>query len=358
MKIGILTFHCAHNYGAILQCYALQEVLKKMGHTVEVIDYRPLFLKEPYSIFSLHRIFSRDPSRLIKRVISELLSLPKQIKRYNNFEHFIKTQLSLSAPGIPSYYDIYIMGSDQIWNPRITRGFDGNYFGYLPFPKGHRKYIAYAASMEVENLSNTEKDYLQEALHNFDAISVREEQLACLLRSLTNNKIHNVLDPTLLADPSIWNRFLFQLPMRKKYVLVYQVRIDKNVERIANHIAKQLNAKVIVLSAPTWRKSKRVYQTESPQSFINWIKHACCVITTSFHGVAFSVTFKRAFYFVSLGAGDIRAVSLLKMMGLDERVIDKAASPLFCEIDYNGMGIDDRLNKYRKISFDFLSSSV
>ena len=159
MKIGILTFHCAHNYGAVLQCYALQEVLKGMGHTVEVMDYRPSYLKAPYDIVSFRRIQSRNPIRLMKGMISEFLSLPERIIRHKGFDRFIKEQLCLSAPGIPSDCDAYVMGSDQIWNPGITQGFDGVYFGYLPFPKGHRSYIAYAASMEREALDDSEKNY-------------------------------------------------------------------------------------------------------------------------------------------------------------------------------------------------------
>ena len=201
MKIGILTFHCAHNYGAVLQCYALQEVLKRMGHTVEVMDYRPAFLKTAYDIVSFRRIYSRNPLKILKSLVSEFLCLPERIRRYKGFDSFIKNRLRLSSPDIPSDCDVYIMGSDQIWNPGITQGFDGVYFGYLP--------------------ADSEKDYLQKALCNFDAVSVRETHLANLLQPLTEKKVSVVLDPTLLADSSVWNVFLGQRPMKRKYVLVY-----------------------------------------------------------------------------------------------------------------------------------------
>lgn len=359
MKIGILTFHCAHNYGAVLQCYALQEVLKGMGHTVEVMDYRPSYLKAPYDIVSFRRIQSRNPIRLMKGMISEILSLPERIIRHKGFDRFIKERLCLSAPGIPSDCDAYVMGSDQIWNPGITQGFDGVYFGHLPFPKGHRSYIAYAASMEREALNDSEKNYLQEALRNFDAISVRESHLASLLQPLTDKDVKVVLDPTLLAVPSVWSSFVGRNPLGRKYVLVYQVRVDKETMRIARHIAGQLDAEVVSLSSfPTWRRSKSLYQTESPQAFVNWMRWASCVVTTSFHGTAFSVILNRPFYSIALGRGDTRAASLLKQVGLEERMIGKTASPVFQEIDYVGRKVNDRLDARRREAMEFLKTKL
>lgn len=356
MKIGMLTFHCAHNYGAVLQCYALQEMLKGMGHTVEIIDYRPYYLRVPYDVINLHRIQSRNPLRLVKRAISETLSLPQRIIRHRKFDSFIKHYLNLSkSAGISSDYDVYVMGSDQIWNPKITNGFDGVYFGYLPFPKVKKKYIAYAASMETEQLDSAEEDYLRKSLKNFDAISVRETQLATLLQPLTDKKVSVVLDPTLLADSSVWNIFFGQKPLNRKYVLVYQVRVDKNTLRIARHIASQLDAEVVAISSyPTCRKCCNLYQTESPQDFVNWIKHASCVVTTSFHGTAFSIILNRPFYSLALGTGDTRSASLLKLVGLEDRLIDKTASPSFQEIDYTGIKVNERLERYRNDSRAFL----
>ena len=208
-KIGILTFHCAHNYGAVLQCYALQETLKKMGHDVEVIDYRPQYLLSPYAVFNINRIKSNNPLKIIKRSIRETILLGVRLKRYYTFYQFIKNKLSLSSRitkyNIPESYDVYIMGSDQIWNPKITEGFDPVYFGNFNFQKGSKKYISYAASMEANELNNQAKNTYKKFLKNFDSISVRENQLAELLQPLSEKNIETVLDPTLLADNQIWD---------------------------------------------------------------------------------------------------------------------------------------------------------
>ena len=154
MKIGILTFHCAHNYGAVLQCYAMQEFLRCKGHDVEVINYRPKYLLEPYKTFKVKRFLSKKPIRLSKGVIIEFILFPTRLKRFNGFEKFIKNRLSLSekatCSSISPKYDVYIAGSDQIWNPKITHGFDSVFFADFPFIKNMKKYISYAASMEAK----------------------------------------------------------------------------------------------------------------------------------------------------------------------------------------------------------------
>ena len=142
MKIGILTFHCAHNYGAVLQCYAMQEFLRSKGHDVEVINYRPNYLLKPYKIFNVKRFSSKKPIRILKGLILEFLLFPVRLKRFYGFENFINNKLILSKTvtkeSIPSNYDIYIVGSDQIWNPKITKGFDEIYFCRFPFEKGKK----------------------------------------------------------------------------------------------------------------------------------------------------------------------------------------------------------------------------
>lgn len=358
MKVGILTFHCAHNYGAVLQCYALQETLKKMGCNVVVIDYRPNYLITPYKVFNFRRLLTKNIWLLFKRCVVESLTLPTKIIRSRNFNAFIKHFLNLSKKEcISPNFDAYIMGSDQIWNSGITNGFDGCYFGYLPFPKEHRKYIAYAASMETEVLDENAQAYLQTALNNFDAISVREKHLAQLLQPLIDKPIKIVLDPTLLVDRHVWDKFLGTCPINGKYVLVYQVRENKETCRIAHEVAKQIGAVVIAISASvSWRRSEKTYQRESPQSFINWIKHASCVITTSFHGTAYSIIFDRPFYYVKWGTGDTRAESLLSATGLLNRILDKKLLPIFEDIDY--IEVNRKLEKLRTESHDFLFAAL
>ncbi len=358
MRVGILTFHCAHNYGAVLQCYALQEVLRGMGNEVEVINYCPSYLTDVYKVVNIHRVLSRNPLRMAKRSIVEVLTLSNRIRRYRGFDRFINSWLTLSASrDVTPDYDVYVMGSDQIWNPSLTHGFDGRFFGDFPFPKEGRKYVSYAASMEATDLSGSEKAYYAKALQGLDSISVREACLAELLRPMTEKKIDTVLDPTLLAPVSVWKNFLGEPKRAGKYVLAYQVRRDNDTLRIAHDIARQLNAEVVVVMARlTWKHGKSVYQAETPEEFVNWIRNAACVVTNSFHGTAFSVIFNRPFYCLRLGKGDTRPASLLEAIGLTERMIDKNAHPIFSVVNYGGA--NRKLEELRSRSLAFLGSAL
>ena len=163
MKIGILTFHCAHNYGAVLQCYATQEFLRGKGYDVEVINYRPYYLLHPYQLFNYRRVLCKNPIRLIKKFIQELLLFPVRYKRWRAFEGFINEQLQLGSVvtnKLPIDCDVYLIGSDQVWNPKITNGFDDVYFAQFPFAKAKKRYVAYAASMEAKKLKNEGMSYL------------------------------------------------------------------------------------------------------------------------------------------------------------------------------------------------------
>ena len=362
MKIGILTFHCAHNYGAVLQCYATQEFLRSKGYDVEVINYRPEYLLKPYKLFDRKRISSNSPILYLKMLIVQLLLLCDRYRRFRGFEKFINKHLKIgkvvTKNNIPSDCDVYLIGSDQIWNPKITCDFDPIYFANFPFAKESRKYISYAASMEVKTLCGEQIEFYKKNLNNFDALSVREIELLNLLQTLTPKKISHVLDPTLMVQTNVWDNFSSNKSEKEKYVVVYQVRNNPNTLRIAHHIANQIGAKVKILVA--WLQFIPVdgtNQTASPEEFVDTIRNAACVVTTSFHGTAFSVVFNRPFYTVKLNDGaDTRSMSLLCSLGLEDRIIEIDDSPTFTSIDYSIT--NQKLDKLRKESQDYLLNNL
>ena len=361
MRIGILTFHCAHNYGAVLQCYAMQEFLRSKGLDVEIINYRPNYLLNPYKTFNVNRFLSKNPIRILKGLIIEFLLFPVRLKRFFGFEKFINGRLSLSEKvtrsSISPNYDIYIVGSDQIWNPKITRGFDSVFFADFPFLKSTKKYISYAASMEAKALSDEQAAFFKKNLSNFDLLSVREDALKQILQPLTCKPISQVLDPVLMAPPQIWDRFSLDKKDVEKYVVVYQVRNHPDTLRIAHHIATQIGAKVKILVAWLHTKSKDTDQTATPEKFVDYIRNASCVVTTSFHGSVFSVIFNRPFYTIRLNDGaDTRSYSLLKSIGLEHRMIDTNDMPVFSKIDYSEINL--KLDTLREKSQNYLLSSL
>lgn len=360
MKIGVLTFFCAHNYGAVLQCYALLHTLKSLGYEAEVINYKPKYLEDQYRIFNIHRFISRNPIKIVKNILREILMLKVRISRYQRFDDFITRYLCISEQkGVVGKYDVYIMGSDQIWNPGFSGGFDPVYFGCFTFEKGVRKYISYAASMGATDLSDEEKDFYRINLQKFDAISVRENHLQSLLQPLSKQVIYSVLDPTFLLSEVVWDSILVRPRCKgKKYVLVYQVREDAYTIEAAESIASQIGAEVMtVCAAPSRHWDASLIKDASPCEFLGLIKYAMCIVTTSFHGTAFSIIYNKPFYCIRLNDnGDSRVDSLLKDLSLQDRMVDRGERINFQPIDYGKCNV--AIAQKKEESVNFLKKSI
>lgn len=363
MKIGILTFHCAHNYGAVLQTYALQEILRMMGHEVFVIDYRPKYIVDVYKIFNIRRFISKNPITSLKKTLNEILKLRNRIFRYYKFNRFIKSYINLSRERtVSNIYDAYIIGSDQVWNPHITGGaFDKIFFAEFNFSKEGKKILSYAASMEKVNLTENERNFLTNTLPNFNSLGVRESSLKELLQPLTSTNIEVVLDPTLLLSAHYWNNLVYYKPKtNKSYVLVYHTRFDKFTISVAKRIAQKINAEIIeVFATIEYRCETFLIPDASPEEFIGLIKYANCVVTTSFHGTAFSLIFGKSFYYIQLNDNnDNRAISLLNQINASDRVINKN-NPFDVEsISIKENSFEDKLFNLKSKSLSYLTNSL
>lgn len=364
MEIAILTFHCAHNYGAVLQTYALQEFLKEQGHSVHIIDYRPEYLIEPYRPFSLSRCKQAGQKLAFKVFLGECLRYHRQLKRYKAFNRFITKRLNLLSIDLKALHndmDVFIYGSDQIWNPKICEGFDGVYFGDFNAAKG-KKNIAYAASMGQSVLSDFEKKCLEKYLCPLTAVSVRESSLREMLLNLTlkNKHIFQVIDPTLLVSKSVFDKIAVAPAVHAPYVLVYQVfRDDNALTNLAQHVASQINGVVIeILSViRKWKSSVNKLEHVSPEEFLGYISNARCVVTSSFHGTAFSVIMRKSFYTMKLNSDlDVRSESLLCNLGLENRAVQKDDRPVFSEVDFENISF--KMSELQEHSRHFLLESI
>ncbi|MDR2408630.1 MAG: polysaccharide pyruvyl transferase family protein [Bacteroidales bacterium] len=363
MRIGILTFHFAHNYGAVLQVYALQEFLKAQGHNVTIINYKQRYLSRIYAVFNLRRFKTRNPVILVKIIGIELLMLSRRLIRRFRFNKFISSCLNLSVPvnkkNIPQNFDLYILGSDQIWNYKITNGFDGVYFGDFR-RNSASKLISYAASMELLSLSELQQEYIKTKLEQLDGISVRESSLAELLQPLTGKTIFTTLDPVFLIDSHQWDTITRRKIATKKYVLIYQVWHNKGSIRIAAIIASQLGAEIIEVpgnNISTWHVKKNHIQCMSPFDFVGLIRYASCVITTSFHGTALSIVFNRPFYAIKPDdRKNNRVTEILGKLELSGRYISGNDDPQFSGIDYTE--INRRLAVLRNKSVSFIRDAM
>lgn len=333
MKIAILTFHASDNCGSQLQTYALSKVIKEhFGVTPHVIDYSNRRQQEVYAIFrKIHSV--KDLVRNLYHLLFLHLLKPYH-KSFRDFisNHVHLTNVRYSSPDelkkLDGKYDIYIAGSDQVWNTKAY-DFDDSYF--LDFVTRGRK-IAYATSLGATNIieSSCDKIKYTKLLDDFSMLSVREKNAQLLLQTITEKPIELLLDPTLLLSKSDWEALAGDEPLIKgKYIFYYAFTYAENPNRIVKKLSKKYNMPVYIVDANEWsRRCLFMYGFKlasqfGPIAFLNLIKYSELVLTTSFHGTALSVAMEKKFWFVKtpmLNPRDDRATSLLNQLGLPDRL--------------------------------------
>lgn len=358
-KVGVITFHFPHNYGAMLQAYSIQEKLLSMGFDASIIDYEPEYHKKIYNVLRLKDCFEKSPIKTLRHLLGYMRRFPIEIQRYNSFESFKQKRMRLT-PYNPNSdfaeFDYILLGSDQIWNQALTNNcFDGPYYG-----EGFKcKVFSYAASSKHKILSDEIRIGFEEKLKNLFAIGVRENSLKELLQPLTDKKVSVNLDPSLIVDSNILSKLDLNRPIQSKYVLIYELNTHKDVIEMANNYARLHEAKVISLVAYfDWkRRFQNCDQTASPERFLSYIKNAECVFTSSFHGTAFSIVFKTPFYAVRQNNNsDLRIESLLSQLGIEDNFISLDKRPTDCNIDYNE--VDKELKSLRTSSIYYLNTCL
>ncbi|MBO5060345.1 MAG: polysaccharide pyruvyl transferase family protein [Clostridia bacterium] len=298
MKCGVITFHRAINYGGVLQAYALQQAIGKLGAETEVIDY----YCEP--IESMYRPKLRDIFKINnqKRFISAILK--NGILKFNNsgFEKFREKYLKVSSKKYYSKaelekaeYDAYITGSDQVWS-YYCAGFDKAYF--LDFVKDSKKKNAYAASFGVGSIPENLNDEYYSLLNDFNFISVRESDGAKIIDSIMHKEVPVVPDPTMLLNKEEWSRLL---PEKKaadgKYILIYMIAEDDELVSEAIKWSRKCNMKVCYINDRLYKKKGVTnLRKVSPEQWVDLFMDAEYVFTNSFHGVAFSINFGKPLY--------------------------------------------------------------
>ena len=367
MKIGILTFHRAHNYGAMLQAYALRHVLESKGLQVEFISYRQPKIEAAYRPFLFKCSKSVGIIRNAKNFLSACITLPRRLKRRRGFINFLTTYLPESRKyrkrdliSNELDYDAVFFGSDQIWTTRFLGTFDDVLWGDIRLKDGRK--IAYAPSMELKSVSDTEKSYIKEHIINFDSISAREMHMAEMLASITGQSVSTVLDPTLLCTKDDYTSLVSaskKVPA-EPYVLVYQVGHYALVDEVARKVAGQLHCRIIEIGSDVSLHSASTYNDGfSPEDFVALIAHAKFVVSCSFHGTAFSVIFRKPFYSVLIKGIDSRASSLLSQVGLIRcgiRSTDEVDPQSMFELDYSA--VEDNLSRMRKKSMDYIDNAL
>ena len=367
MKIGILTYQRAENYGALLQAYALKTYLERQGNLVEIIDYWPQYHENYFKIFSIDTLISLSFRGKVAYIIYTVFSLGWLIKRKRNFQYFMYRYLNLSksikyrSSDICSDYDLVIYGSDQIWrkqNLRGCRGYDPWYFGNDNV-RSLRK-ITYAASMGVLNMTEEDRLFMSKMLENFVNLSVRERDLQQVLLSLDRKSIL-VLDPVFLMNRVDWKKIIPRNNRfsKQKYILFYNLLLTRESVQLAEKVAAHYGYEIReIYKGRDWKhRGKRYVKTAGVEEFLLLIQDAEFVVSNSFHGVAMSIIFEKSFYAVGMGIRSERVLTLLTSLGIEDRYItDINAINYNSFVDY--VSVNELLDKLRDGSKVFLWDSL
>lgn len=354
MNIKIITCHYAYNYGAVLQTYALCRFLNDQGESAEVINYRPWYYKG-----------STKNKNKIRLALRKIIRLPDNYKSEKVFYSFLKRNVpmtveykdydSLVQADIKA--DVFIAGSDQIWNFNMPNGREKAF--YLEFVRQGKK-TSYAASLGMDALMDEQMLFLREKLKQFDYISLRESSAKRIFEVAGIQDVQVVLDPVYLLRHDEWSRFSRkpQIFPEEKYILVYAFNRQREIFRFGEKLAKKYGYKLLTVNTfweDVLNTTDHYYWNCMPEEFVYLVRHAECVVTNSFHGLSFSIIFNRpAILFEKDETGNSRMNDLIDMLEAykvkDQTVKDRVIIP---DMDFSA--INKNIQKYREQSIRYLS---
>lgn len=331
MRIGILTLPLHTNYGGILQAYALQTVLERMGHQVVIID-------EPI------RQLKTTNKQIVKRIIKKIIGRPTTIfwEKYfydsyplfsQNIQTFMNKYLKRLVVESPSElketdFDAIVVGSDQIWRPKYYEHIE-NAFLYFAKDWKSLKRIAYAASFGTDEWEYPDEatSKCKECIDKFDAVSVREQSGIKLCKEHLDAEAKLVLDPTMLLTKEDYELIINNTPVQAPEgdLLKYVLDNSDSITELLNHIAKEKNMKPFSVSGKAFTEGQKVENCIQPsiESWLHGFRDAKFVVTDSFHACVFSMIFNKPFCVVgNKTRGMARFHSLLRCFNQEFRLVE------------------------------------
>lgn len=377
MKIGIITFHFASNYGAVLQCYALQEYLTRRGHNVEVINYRPSYHMVRYAGWKNPFLVARENwkrnknERKIKRIYIYIRGFVRGIilslkqtdgVKYRLFYDFTKKYLNQTQTyrtvkqlrRNPPEDEVYVVGSDQLWNPDFTDfRFDKAYF--LDFGTPTTKRLSYAVSMK-EEYTEEEMAQLLFLSKKLNSISIRENNKD--FEKNINRMVNICIDPTLLLNSEDYSSLEAERLIQEPYVFVYGLENSEDLNHATRIISKVRGLKVVNGSP---HRTKILCECEcvynyGPKEFLSYIKYADYVITNSFHGTAFSILYHKSFVVIPHTKRGRRMTELLSKLNLSARIWKCESCEWNKNIDYGS--VTNKLQELRYNTEKYFNSNL
>lgn len=377
MKIGILTFHFAFNQGAVLQCYALQKFLERQGHEVLVIDYRPRYHTIMHAAWRNPFVYSKvfwgknkhrslwvrlglTARSFLRCMYWDVFQVDRRSQA--SFQAFVRNHLHLTTEyqtlrqlqDNPPEMDVYISGSDQVWNPELLGGyFDPAYF--LDFGKEETRRVTYAISMGKRQTPEVLAQ-LKDLCRSLDAISLREYSKADI--EAVSRDVHVCIDPTFLLAAEDYSDVESAASGDEPYVFVYGFETNGALQKAVDLAVTKYHCRV-VNGSPKWLKIQGEVENVSgygPDRFLSFVKNAKCIITNSFHGTAFSIIYRKDFITVPHTTRRKRMEDLLFKLGLCSRLFGHESFSFEVPLDYVNAYIV--LGRLKAHSMEYLKMSI
>lgn len=363
-KVGILTFHAAHNYGSMLQTYALQRFVESKGYDATILHLRPCAQKFMY----IHPLQHLTRRKVLGLLFHTKLTI-QNVKKWYLFEQFMKEHMNLSPEFInisqlnhyiqDNDFHAIITGGDQIWN---ASALDFSIAYFLPFSFPKTKKISYSPSFgnEEEWKPKDCATMLKALLADYDSLSVRDESGSKYVSELLGRNVPNVVDPAFLLSKENYEELAGDDPIIKgDYILYYSPHPDKDIESTAISYAKKHKLKIVTTTGEYYNcKGMKHHNNVGPKEFLNLIRHARTVCGKSFHLVVFCLILEKQFIAIT-GESDARMHSILQRMNLQDHAIEKGANGagfVLSDIDWND--VKRRLEDYITDSINYLTNAL
>ena len=362
-RIGIVSYniYCNFtNYGSALQSWALYNTIKNMGYTPVLIDYCPEVLADKDPLNPYQNMWDKDEESK-KMVELTMPAIRENYKKFDFFYHnrFLRTVKKYTSENFNNvisdeHIDGFVCGADTIFCPDEF-GFDDGFYANYEVMRGSS--VSYAASFGDPVFTEKTYQILDERIKNFKALGIRENQMISYLKEHTNVPVQRTIDPTLLLTVEEYESIIAERQFEDKYVLLYSRRYSKIMETYAEELAKNNGWKVVEISLRATNKNKGhiMRYDAGVEEFLSLVKNAEYIITNSFHGMIFSVQFRKSFVVFSREQCDNKIAELLDLFGIPDRIFitgEETSVPL----DYDK--VYRNIDEARRYSIEFLKKEL
>lgn len=362
--VAYITRHTVSNYGSVLQAYATQTAIEKLGYNAVCIDYCKTDEK-PENLVATRLTGSKWNKNALTRMFFMLTQKPvysyadkrfaqyRKIVKVTDREYNSEQELIDNTP----IADIYMTGSDQVWNTVVCGEIDPVYF--LSFLKGNEKRVAYAASFGGSSVNDGDKNLISSLLKKYDSIAIRENSGIEIAKELGAAAVQ-VLDPTFLLSKDEWDKLIPKRECSEKYVLVYQLHPNKKFDKYAKEFAKKHGLKLYRISNCFHHavRSGKFICCPPLGDFLRYIKNAEYFLTDSFHGTAFSIGLNTQFVDILPKKYSERISSILELIGYKDRILKSYDDFAITDNRIDFTKVNAKIDIERKKSYKILENML